>query len=344
MSEGVGARGLKGARRPRPRVGERLSVSALLVTAAIGLAAWRGLEAAAGRVAMRPEYHPQTAWARCNLNANTSKRSSFQPLSDGAAAALVTHQTEDRPYNAIPYVIGATRYAAANEYVPTRSQIQRFRRSRVSDGQSVSHFNPYFNYVDGRDGLRQPSTDDLIQWAAHKWGIPEGWLRAEYVQESFWSALAQGDEAKVSPGWYSRYPVQARVPRSNRVYQSLGITQVKWIPDGSVGAGTEPLRWESTAFNIDYQAATVRFYYDNPQGRRSAWRDSGYRACQKWNSIGGWFEPFPWGNEGQQHYIEAVRQHLAGRDWATRSFAEWTPPSFPPGIRFTAIRATQSGS
>ena len=33
-------------------------------------------------------------------------------------------------------------------------------------------FNPYLQYVDGRDGMTDPSTDDLIQWAAHKWGIP----------------------------------------------------------------------------------------------------------------------------------------------------------------------------
>ena len=50
--------------------------------------------------------------------------------------------------------------------------------AKSSSGQSNVAFNPYYRYVDGRDGLLRPSTDDLIQWAAHKWGIPENWLRA----------------------------------------------------------------------------------------------------------------------------------------------------------------------
>src|ERR1700677_1961873 len=104
-----------------------------------------------------------------------------------------------------------------------------------------------------------------------------------------------GDEATVSRNWYERYPFQARVPNSLSVYTSMGITQVKWIPNNSVGAGTEPLRWESTAFNLDYQAAFIRFYYDNPSGAPSSWGDSSYAPCEEWRSIGGWDEPYPWG-------------------------------------------------
>jgi hypothetical protein len=200
----------------------------------------------------------------------------------------------------------------------------------------VLQFNPYFRYVDGRDGLRKPSTDDLIQWAAQKWGIPEDWLRAEFVQESYWDQFQLGDETEVRSRWYGLYPTQTRVPHSSSVYQSLGITQVKWISDGSVGAGTEPLRWRSTAFNLDYQAATVRFYYDNPQGARSSWGDRTYAPCERWNSIGGWFEPYPWGNGGQQNYIADVRQHLANRDWTVSSFVDWQPSSLPPGVRFSS--------
>jgi len=176
----------------------------------------------------------------------------------------------------------------------------------------------------------------LIQWAAHKWRIPEDWLRAEYVQESYWNGFQLGDEADVRASWYRLYPTQARVPGRPAAYQSLGITQLKWIPDGSVGAGTEPLRWRSTAFDLDYQAATVRFYYDNPGGKRSAWGDQSYVPCQQWNSIGGWFEPYPWGNPGQGGYVRKVRERLADREWERWSFASWTPSSLPPGIKFNS--------
>ena len=96
----------------------------------------------------------------------------------------------------------------------------------------------------------------------------------------------------------------------------MGIAQVKWSPDGSVGAGTEPLRWESTAFNLDYYAATVRYYYDG----YCSWCGRGYAAGQQWNSIGAWFNPYPWNNSGQQSYIQEVQRELALRTWAEPSF------------------------
>jgi hypothetical protein len=285
-------------------------------------------------IALRPEGHPQVAWAPCNLNAHDSRQSTFTPLSDSSAAALVTRQRETRPYNDRPYTIAGTLYPAPNDYVPTAAQLRKFRDSRTSAGQLVTTLNPYFRYVDGLDGMHDPSTDDLIQWAAHKWGIPEDWLRAEYVQESYWNAYQLGDLAAVSAADYKLYPPQSRVSGQLDVYQSLGITQLKWRSDGSVGAGTEPLRWESTAFNIDYQAAMVRFYYDNPSGARTAWGDGTYKPCQAWNSIGGWYEPYPWRNAGQAQYVSAVQQQLSSRAWTLASFVDWTPSSFPPGIRF----------
>jgi hypothetical protein len=287
--------------------------------------------AASARVTER---HPQTRWATCNRNAGNGRPSTFRPISDNAAAQLVTRQPETRPYNARPFRIGSTLYPATNDYLPTAAQIAHFEHAHTSSGQSLVQFNPYLVYVDGRDGLRYPSTDDLIQWAAHKWGIPENWLRAEYVKESFWNSFQLGDAATVNASWYSQYPYQARVPNSLMVYESLGITQVKWIPNGSVGAGSEPLRWLSTAFNIDYQTAMVRFYYDNPSGTRSTWGDSSYSPCERWNSIGGWFDPYPWGNAGQEQYVAAVRQDLADRAWAGSNFRDWTPSSFPSGVRF----------
>jgi hypothetical protein len=182
--------------------------------------------------------------------------------------------------------------------------------------------------------MPHPSTDDLIQWAAHKWGIPENWLRAEYVVESHWNQFQLGDNTRVSSHWYRLYPYQSDIPHTSDVYQSPGVEQVRWTPDGSLEPGTEPLRWKSTAFNLDEQAAKVRFYYDNPSGARSSWGDPTYVPCEKWRSIGGWYRPYPWGNAGQASYITTVRAALDGRDWTSPSFLAWSPSSFPPGITF----------
>jgi hypothetical protein len=326
----VSVRRFIGGRAPRLAVG--LSTVALALGAA-------GAEAAMAASAPRlpatvGETDPQTTWAACNANAGTDQASTFSPLSDAAARKLVTPEPEIRPYNDDAYELGGRSYAATNEFVPSWLAIFKFRYTKNSNGQTDVQVNPYLRYVDGRDGIKDPSTDDLIQWAAHKWGIPEDWLRAEYALESAWNGFMIGNEATVPGAWYSEYPLQAQVPGSSQVYESMGITQIEWAPDGSVGAGTEPLRWESNAFNIDYQAATVRFFYDNPSGARSLWGDSSYVPCQQWNSIGGWFDPYPWNNAGQASYIATVQNYLNEQIWATPSFVDWEPTTFPPGITF----------
>src|SRR4051812_37003769 len=42
------------------------------------------------------ERHPKPAWVACNRNARNGKPSTFRPLSDAEAAALVTPQPEIR--------------------------------------------------------------------------------------------------------------------------------------------------------------------------------------------------------------------------------------------------------
>jgi hypothetical protein len=280
----------------------------------------------------RPEAHPQTQWARCNRNAFTGGPSTFTPLSDRAAAALGTPEPETRPDNARPYRVNGVAHPAPNSYVPTGAQLAKFRSARTSLGEPVLQLDPYLRYVDGRDGLKHPTTDELIQWGAHKWGIPENWLRAEYVLESYWNQWFLGDMTPVSSADYGKYPVQSRVSGALQAYQSLGITQVRWDPKGDFGAGTEPLRWLSTAFNIDFQAATVRFFYDDPKRSRNAWGDSSYRPCQKWNSIGGWFAPYPWANAHQAQYATTVQYNLKTTAWKSSSFLSFTP-KLPPHVK-----------
>jgi len=250
----------------------------------------------------------------CSIISNwVPTSSSFTPLSDSLAATHVCSVAENRPNN-----------TSANNFVPSASALQSFYSADTSNaGQTVVQANPYDKYVTGK---YTGTTDEIIQWASWKWGVPTDWLRAEYALESNWNqgetnssgtgllGFGFGDQNSVSAAWYAQYPKQSQLG-NNEVFQSLGITQVKWAPDGSVGAGTEPLRWESTAFNVDYQAATIRFYFDNPDGARSAWGDSSYTSGQEWNSLGGWFSPYPWNNSGQENYITAVQCRLTNKTW-----------------------------
>jgi hypothetical protein len=227
------------------------------------------------------------------------------PLTDAQAAACVIHHLDSRPGN-----------AQYNAYVPTDAQLQAFHAATDDTGSLADDVVPERRYVTGRPGLSDPSTDDLIQWAAHKWGIPEDWIRAQMAVESWWDQTALGDRQTVSSSWYSLYPPQARIGGSSQVYESMGLSQVRWKPDGMVGAGTEPLRWKSTAFALDEYAAIIRYFYDG----NCRWCGSGYSAGQQWPSIGAWYEPLPWWNSSAQWYVGRVQSDLDSRVWAQPGF------------------------
>jgi len=229
------------------------------------------------------------------------------PLSDKSAAHLVTRRPEIRPQHKRP-----------NNYVPSNKELSAFYNA----------YPPYSNdtlrrYVTGRPGLRSPSTDDLIQWAAHKWGIPEDWIRAEMVQESHWNQSMLGDLTSVSCAVYNQYPPQARHSKNAHgcfVYQSMGVMQCKWIADPNnkqgtgIGAGTEPLRWKSTAFNLDFYGHYVRWLFDGGCN----WCNRTLYVGNAWQSIGGWFGDN--GDINAQNYIKDVQGFLAGRNWTKKGF------------------------
>ena len=189
-----------------------------------------------------------------------------QPLTDAQAAALVSPRAEVHSDN-----------VTANHYVPTASELTAFHNAVYGAGPNAGRradaYNPLLKYVSG--GFTG-TTDEIIQWAAHKWGIPEDVLRAVAVNETHWHQGAMGDRRDGVNA--SLYPAQSRID-SDSVYESLGLTQVKRRPDGSMNPGTEPLRWESTAFNVDYASAGIRYYFDGYCG----WCNPGYAPGQAWS-------------------------------------------------------------
>jgi len=231
---------------------------------------------------------------------DTWARPGRPPLSDRAAAALVIHQPELRPQN-----------VAANDYVPTNAELGAFYRARTAQGESILTDTPEYRYVTGRPGLHNPSTDDLIQWAARKWGIPTDVFRAQMWFESLDIQSLQYDEANVSARDYWQYPRQSRI-QPYQVYQSIGISQIKWKPFDQLNPGANPLRWKSTAWALDYAAATIRYYYDGS----CSWCGRGYHKGQPWQSIGAYNAPTPWlNNPKRAWYIQQVQSALSNRSW-----------------------------
>ncbi len=121
-----------------------------------------------------------------------------------------------------------------------RGGARPFRIGRVDRyGRTMLDFNPLTAHVTG--GF-SGTTDEILQWAAHKWGIPEDVIRAAAVTESNWNMSHLGDRRAVPDP--SIYPAYSRVAGTSDVYESLGICRSSGIrtPTGAPSrfAGSRP--------------------------------------------------------------------------------------------------------
>ncbi len=197
------------------------------------------------------------------------------PLSDADAAARVRRSAfEPRPANYRP-----------NHRVPSASELARFRSLNTTPA----------GYRDKVTGNFTGTTDEIIQWAAHKWGLDEDLVRAEAVQESWWKQSALGDGGI-----------------------SYGLMQIK----RTASKGTFPLSRDSTAFNADYYGASIRHYHDGA----ASWLNDAccfsgrtYRAGDLWGSVGAWFAG-RWYTSEAVDYINKVKRHLRSRTWERSGF------------------------
>jgi hypothetical protein len=240
----------------------------------------------------------------------------FTPNSDSSCARQVRHVPERVAGN-----------AQANAYRPRDIELFAFYVAKDSNGLTGPQETWYAKYVTGRNPLTSPSTDDLIQFYACKWGVTPDWIRAQAMTESSWNQHALGDlRTQSSAAWQAYHTANpAYCPNSTQCYESVGILQLKWRPNRSEGAGTEPLRWRSTAFNLDWVIASERFEHDNPYGKRSAWGDPSYAPLDRLAngskagcfslSVASHWNPYPWGNLGQLNYCSTVARHIHARDW-----------------------------
>ena len=206
-----------------------------------------------------------TAWSRAELRPPGSA-----VLSDAMAASRIRRSAwEPRPGN-----------TTANHRVPSAAELASFRSQ--SAGQS-----PLFAYVTGNFA---GTTDEIIQWAAHKWGYDEDIMRALAVQETRWVQAAVGDGGI-----------------------SFGLTQVK----STVWRGTAPLSQLSTAFNLDVHGAIFRHCFD---GYETWMAPKGYAPGDVWGCIG-WIFSGDWYDPAAIAYRDAVQGHLAARTWEQPAFA-----------------------
>jgi hypothetical protein len=204
--------------------------------------------------------------------------------------------------------------------------------ARVRSTAEIRPANAKFNSVPGSGpaqtgtfygrvtGNFTGTTDEIIQWAACKWGIDEDIVRAQAAKESGWFQENRGD--------YTDDPAHC-VPghgigvdgKPGQCPESIGLMQVRYqylMP-------AFPMATDSSAYNLDEALAARRSCFEgNEPWLNTVDRGSDYAAGDIWGCIGTWFAG-RWHTSAADEYAAAVRDLLDQQIWATAGFLTWTP-------------------
>jgi hypothetical protein len=145
------------------------------------------------------------------------------------------------------------------------------------------------------------TTDEIIQWAACKWGYDEDVLRAQVYEESAWRMDAVGDmtttAAYCSPDKRGTSPCP----------QAVGLLQV-WY---RYHAEAWPDYARSTAYQLDLVLAEWRSCV---QGDLTYLAPQGYRAGDLWGCVGR-YNSGEWHDARGDGYVSRVQATLAAQRW-----------------------------
>jgi autotransporter family porin len=154
--------------------------------------------------------------------------------------------------------------------------------------------SPLYNRITGNF---TGTTDEIIQWAACKWGIDEDIVRAQTAKESWWNQNAVGDNG-----------------------ESFGLQQVRepyaaWAFNNGVGDAKS-----SSAFNMDVAMAARRNCFEgNETWLNTVERGRDYAAGDLWGCVGMWFAG-RWYTGPAVQYTSDVQAYLNRRIWETPDF------------------------
>jgi autotransporter family porin len=228
---------------------------------------------------------------------------SYASLPSDPEATAEVHQSgwEPRPAN-----------QAYNDTEPAGLVMRRANTAAQS-------YDPRWNtYILGRlTGNFTGTTDEIFQWAAAKWGLPDNLIRTVAYMESTWYQSNHGDYADVRsqcPPGYRKVPCPV----------TFGITGTK----STSWPGIFPWNRDSTAAAVDVLGAWLRGCYEGwvwwlrTDGNRS---HGVYHAGDLWGCVGAWYS----GNwlDGAatqagsgENYIAGARHFDKTRPWLRPGF------------------------
>jgi hypothetical protein len=191
------------------------------------------------------------------------------------------------------------------------------------------------------DGQFQGTTDEIFQWAACKWGLPDNLLRAIAVRESTWYQDATYPQGRCVTNWgcgdlpaaadastrrycdglarlggydYQNDYGTGLCPKTFSIVGVMDWQAPAWgrMPDNQ--NGTFPYNRDSTAFAVDYLAAHLRGCYEGWEHWLGRAGSGNYAAGDLWGCVGSWYAG-DWHSAAGDAYASRVRDEMRGRRW-----------------------------
>jgi len=263
--------------------------------------------------------------------------------SDGACASQVHRSSwEPRPDNT----------AANHSLVDANAVHQSFAARPVSTGGSN---DPRWDswLLQRVDGQFTGTTDEIFQWAACKWGLPDDVLRAIAVRESTWYQYETYSSERPVVDWGSGDMMTAGTagagvfcnmlaqyghnyqadfgtaicPKTFSIAGVMSWQAPSWGQMPGNQNGTFPFNRQSTAFALDYLASQLRGCYNGWEFWLSG--SGNYAAGDLWGCVGAWYAG-DWHSTDADGYISRVKNELANFTWLQ---ADW--PSIKPSCSAT---------
>jgi hypothetical protein len=195
------------------------------------------------------------------------------------------------------------------------------------------------------DGQFTGTTDEIIQWAACKWGLPDNFLRAEADVESTWFQYeiyrngrcvyqySCGDFFSTEPlrarltyckglaalGGYD-YQVDFGKGHCPKTFSIVGVMSW-WNPEWGYHwplnqAGTFPFTRDSTAMALDYMASQIRGCYEGWEWQLG----TDYHGGDLLGCAGSWYSGM-WYDQAARHYIGELETSETEHPWLDPGYA-----------------------
>jgi hypothetical protein len=222
--------------------------------------------------------------------------------------ALVTHRVVVSDDPGFPMATGPVEALPPNADLPSDEEC----RKRVVPTEENRSENAVANQTRGSSpndenprvtGNFVGTTDEIIQWAACKWGLDLAWARHQAAIESGWRSGTLGDFTTDAAACLPGHPIGVD-GRDNECPESIGLLQVRFQYHQSAFEDDNAIR--STAYNADYAWSLWRRCFDGEyEWLNTVERGREYTAGDGLGCMGVWFSG-RWYTERALGYMERV--------------------------------------